>query len=38
MSEAGGWFDALPVRGVSEIVEESNERVIKKNSAGALLK
>ena len=34
----GGWFDAMPLRGVSEVVEESDEWIVKRNGAGAALK
>ena len=38
MVECGGWFDAMPLRGVEEIVEETEEWAIKRNGAGGLLK
>lgn len=34
----GGFFDVMPLRGVLEIVEESDEWLIRRNGAGALLK
>jgi len=34
----GDWFDILPLRGVSELVEESDEWTVKRNGAGAALK
>ena len=34
----GGWFDALPLRGVSEPVEETSEWKVTRNGAGAALK
>ncbi len=34
----GGWFDVAPLRGVEEVVEETDEWVIKRNGAGAALK
>ena len=34
----GGWFDTAPLRGVSELVEESEEWAIHRNGAGAALK
>ncbi|MHC4713344.1 MAG: uroporphyrinogen decarboxylase family protein [Planctomycetota bacterium] len=38
MHSAGGWFDALPVRGYEEIIDETDEWEIKENGAGAHLK
>ena len=38
MSGAGGWFDAMPLRGHSELVEETAEWSVKRNGAGAALK
>jgi len=38
MAEAGGWFDALPIRGYSEVIEETDQWDIKRNGAGAALK
>ncbi|HUW09746.1 MAG TPA: hypothetical protein VM537_08450, partial [Anaerolineae bacterium] len=34
----GGWFDLLPLRGVRELVEETNEWAIHRNGAGAALR
>jgi len=34
----GGWFDALPLRGYSEVIEETDQWDIKRNGAGAALK
>jgi uroporphyrinogen decarboxylase len=34
----GGWFDIVPLRGVSEVVEETDEWIIRRNGAGATLK
>ena len=34
----GGWFDLAPLRGTEEVVEETDEWVIKRNGAGAALK
>jgi len=34
----GGWFDALPLRGVEEVLSETDEWVIKRNGAGAALR
>ena len=31
----GGWFDVMPLRGFSEVVEETDEWSIKRNGAGA---
>jgi uroporphyrinogen decarboxylase len=38
MVNTGGWFDAMPIRGKEEIVEETAEWVVKRNGAGAALK
>jgi uroporphyrinogen decarboxylase len=38
LAGVGGWFDSLPIRGPEQTVEETDEWVIKKNGAGALLK
>jgi uroporphyrinogen decarboxylase len=38
MFPSGGWFDVYPRRGHEEILEESNEWVVKRNGAGAALK
>lgn len=38
MAGCGGWFDSLPLRGVSETLEETDEWVVKRNGAGAALK
>lgn len=38
MAHCGGWFDWMPRRGVSEIVEETGEWKIVRNGAGAMLK
>ena len=34
----GGWFDALPLRGVSEMVQETDEWKVVRNGAGAAFK
>ena len=34
----GGWFDRMPLPGVSELVEETDEWELRRNGAGALLK
>lgn len=34
----GGWFDSLPKRGVSELIEETDAWTIKRNGAGAAFK
>ena len=34
----GGWFDVMPLKGFSEVVEESNEWRVTRNGAGASLK
>jgi hypothetical protein len=36
--EVGGWFDCLPLRGFSEVVEESDEWRVTRNGAGASFK
>jgi len=38
MCGAGGWFDALPLRGYSQVVEETDDWVCRRNGAGAVLK
>jgi len=38
LAGVGGWFDPLPLRGVSEVVEETDEWRITRNGAGASLK
>lgn len=38
MIEVGGWFDVNPKWGISDIVEENDEWIIRRNGAGACLK
>jgi uroporphyrinogen decarboxylase len=38
MVGVGSWFDVLPLRGVSELVEETEEWSVRRNGAGAALK
>jgi uroporphyrinogen decarboxylase len=38
MCGAGGWFDYMPLRGFSEVVEESEEWRVTRNGAGAAFK
>ena len=38
LAGAGGWFDINPLRGVSELVDETDEWEIRRNGAGAALK
>ena len=38
MAGAGGGFDIMPIRGYEEILDESDEWVIKRNGAGGALK
>ncbi|MCG2791561.1 MAG: hypothetical protein L6305_07415 [Actinomycetia bacterium] len=38
MISVGGWFDALPIKGFNEIIEETDEWRITLNGAGAALK
>ncbi len=38
LASAGGWFDALPLKGVKELVEETDEWKVVRNGAGAALK
>jgi len=38
MAGCGGWFDMLPLRGHSEVLEETDEWRITRNGAGAALK
>jgi len=34
----GGWFDTMPLKGYSEVLEESDEWIVRRNGAGAALK
>ena len=34
----GGWFDPLPLRGKDEVLEETDEWIVRRNGAGAALK
>ena len=38
MVGVGGWFDMMPLRGHTEVVEETDEWIIRRNGAGAALK
>lgn len=38
MTGVGGWFDWMPLRGVSELVEETEEWDVRRNGAGAAFK
>ena len=38
MVGVGGWFDAMPLRHVSELLEETDEWAVRRNGAGAALK
>ena len=38
MASVGGWFDVMPLRNVNEVVEETDEWVVRRNGAGAALK
>ncbi|MBI2191011.1 MAG: hypothetical protein HYU36_03365 [Planctomycetes bacterium] len=38
MVSVGGWFDMMPLRGRSEVVQETEEWVIRRNGAGAAYK
>jgi uroporphyrinogen decarboxylase len=38
MAGVGGWFDLMPRRGVSELIEETDEWRVSRNGAGAALK
>lgn len=38
MVGVGGWFDMMPLRGHSEVVEETDEWVVRRNGAGAAFK
>ena len=38
MAGVGGWFDLLPQRGVSELIEETDAWEVRRNGAGAALK
>ena len=34
----GGWFDKLPLRGHQEVIDETDEWIVRRNGAGAALK
>ena len=38
LAGGGGWFDLMPLRGIEEIVEQTDHWVVKRNGAGAALK
>jgi uroporphyrinogen decarboxylase len=38
IASAGGWFDCLPLRGFSEVIEETAEWKVTRNGAGAAFK
>jgi len=38
MCGVGGWFDTMPLRGHSELIEETDEWTVKRNGAGAAFK
>ena len=38
MASVGGWFDLHPLRGYSEVLEETDEWEVKRNGSGAALK
>ena len=38
MGGVGGWFDTMPLRGVAEVLEETDEWKITRNGAGAAFK
>ena len=38
MAGVGGWFDAMPKRGVNELLEETGEWEVRRNGAGGALK
>jgi len=38
MAGVGGWFDAMPKRGVDELLEETGEWEVRRNGAGGALK
>jgi uroporphyrinogen decarboxylase len=38
LAGAGGWFDIMPLKGVNEVMDETDEWVIRRNGAGAALK
>ena len=37
-SGVGGWFDTIPIRGVNEVLEETDEWIVTRNGAGAAYK
>jgi uroporphyrinogen decarboxylase len=38
MAQAGGWFDWMPLRGVNDLLEETEEWEVRRNGAGGALK
>jgi uroporphyrinogen decarboxylase len=38
MVGVGGWFDMMPLKGVSELIEETDEWSVRRNGAGAAFK
>ncbi|MBT3275258.1 MAG: hypothetical protein HN368_19040, partial [Spirochaetales bacterium] len=38
LAGCGGWFDLFPKQGYSEVLEETDEWIVKRNGAGAALK
>lgn len=38
MYPSGGWFDTIPVRGEEEVLDETDEWIVKRNGAGAAFK
>lgn len=38
MVSCGGWFDPMPLRGHNEVLEETDEWIVKRNGAGATFK
>jgi uroporphyrinogen decarboxylase len=38
MDCCGGWFDPMPLRGQSDVLQETDEWVVRRNGAGAALK
>lgn len=38
MVSCGGWFDSMPLRGYNEVLEETDQWIVKRNGAGAAFK
>ncbi|MFH1228086.1 MAG: uroporphyrinogen decarboxylase family protein [Planctomycetota bacterium] len=38
MCSVGGWFDTMPLRGVAEVIEQTDDWIVTRNGAGAAFK